>query len=49
MYTKIRGSVCRTTKNQRVVTYFNISMPTVQLSLTSCIVGLTVGQLTSGH
>ena len=31
-----------------VVTYFDTSMPTVQLSLTSCMVGLAVGQLIIG-
>jgi len=31
-----------------VVTYFNTSMPTVQLSLTSCMVGLALGQIMIG-
>lgn len=31
-----------------VVTYFNTSMSTVQLSLTSCMIGLAIGQLIIG-
>lgn len=31
-----------------VVTYFNTTLPTVQLSLTSCMVGLAIGQLIIG-